>query len=204
MIYAKIIVKNNYERRGDLVLRQYVRAIRKINAGEFLDGDNALVYGTVDELGRFHELLTNNIIDYNGYVVVPEEEYNNICYNVTSKRELLTKVIEQVLFNKKNDLNMEFSTMEELARDRAIELDAYEDHLSRINPYQRVATPSSDCNNFLNKVREINKMRIQDSFSIDEDEYEVKEYIRRPDVKVENEFSFYCPDEDDEYKKYMK
>ncbi len=204
MIYAKIIVKNEYARRGDLVLRQYIRAVKKINAGELLDGDNALIYGTVDEVGRFHELLTGNIIDYNGYVVVPEEEYNNVCYSVSNKRELLTKVIEKLLFNQDNDLKMEFSTMEELARDRAIEFDAYDKHLSRVNPYQRVSLPESDCNNFLNKIKEINKMRIQDSYSIEEDEYEVKEYIRRPNAKVESEFAYYNYDEEDEYKKYMK
>ena len=203
MIYAKIIVKSNYERRGDLVLRQYVRAIKKIKAGKLLDGNNALIYGMVDEFGRFHELFTKKVFDYNGYVVVPLEEYTDICFTVGYKRELLTKVIDEVLFENKSDLNIEYSTMEELARDRAIELDAYEAHLSRVNPYQRVATPATDCNNFLNKIKEINKMKIQDSFSIEHDEYEVREYQRRPESNDDFNFPYYEAD-DDEYTKYLK
>ena len=63
MKYAKIVVKNNYEKRGDLVLRSYIRALRKINEERLLDGENALIYGIIDDENKFHELFTDEIIE---------------------------------------------------------------------------------------------------------------------------------------------
>ena len=30
MKYAKIIIKNNYEKKGDIVLRSYIRALKRV------------------------------------------------------------------------------------------------------------------------------------------------------------------------------
>ena len=78
MEYAKIVVKNNYEKRGDLVLRSYVRALRKIQEGRLLDGDNACIYGVIDDEKKFHELFTNIVIDYDDYVLVYVVEILNL------------------------------------------------------------------------------------------------------------------------------
>ena len=52
MSYAKITVKSDYEKRGDLVLRSYVRGLQKIEADLLLDNDKAYIYGIVD-LNKF-------------------------------------------------------------------------------------------------------------------------------------------------------
>ena len=36
MEYVRIVVKDNYEKRGDLVLRSYIRGLKKINANVLL------------------------------------------------------------------------------------------------------------------------------------------------------------------------
>ena len=67
MSFARIKIKNNYEKRGDLVLRSYIRALKKAKANLLLDGDDAYVYGVVDKNGTFHELFTKETLNaFNG------------------------------------------------------------------------------------------------------------------------------------------
>lgn len=180
MKYAKIIVKNNYEQRGDLVLRNYVRALKKINATNFLDGTNALIYGIVDDNGEFYEMFTREKVDFDDYIVVDQKEYLNAF---SSKSDLLLKVMQKVLFNKDVDLNMVISTVEDLAGDNMEEFNAYCDFYSRINPYHRLneEKPSTynECNNFRRKLNEIKTMKRLDSMPFDFDEYEVVENPKR-------------------------
>ena len=178
---AKIVVKNNYEKRGDLVLRSYIRALRKINAGVFLDGDNAVIYGIVDNSGIFHELYTDEVIDYDNYLpVIAEELYRPLDMN-EEKKALIKKIINKVLFGKNVDLDIEISTIEELSEDRAIEFDAYNNYLSRINPYQRLNTSNpdslNDYNNFSRKLEEIKVMKELDRQRRDVDFYSVYDYV---------------------------
>ena len=145
MEYAKIIVKNDYEKRGDLVLRSYIRALKKVGkAGELLlNGDEGIIFGVIDLDGNFHELFTNNIIDYNGYSKLTQSEYNNLCdifVNLEDEKvSLLQNIMEAVLFDEKIDLGFEISTMEELSKDRYVEFDAYNDYLSRIDPFPKLS-----------------------------------------------------------------
>ena len=44
MEYAKIIVKGDYNTRGDLVLRSYIRALIKIKAVELLENGRDIEY----------------------------------------------------------------------------------------------------------------------------------------------------------------
>ena len=140
MEYAKIIVKNDYEKRGDLVLRSYIRALKKAGkAGELLlNGDEGIIFGVIDLDGNF-----NNIIDYNGHSKLTQSEYNNLCdifVNLEDEKvSLLQNIMEAVLFDEKIDLGFDVSTMEELSKDRYVEFDAYNDYLSRIDPFPKLS-----------------------------------------------------------------
>ena len=182
MEYAKIIVKNNYEKRGDLVLRSYIRALQKAKVGKFLDGENAVIYGFVNEEGLFHELYTGEVIDYDDYVeIIAEEMYRAFGLSDVEK-ELIKKLNEKILFGKDVTIDFEISSMEELAMDRKIEFDAYDIFLSRINPYQRLENNPrgyNDYNNFSRKIEEIKKMHELDQRKPSYDEYEVVENPKR-------------------------
>ena len=184
MKYAKIIVKNNYECRGDLVLRSYIRALEKVNAIRFLENGNAVIYGVVDNDNTFYELLTNEIINIDNYVFVDVIELFDAEFMPDNIRDLMKKINEKILFGKDVELGFEVSTIEDLAKDRAIEFEAYDRYLSRINPYQRLTSDNmnsvNDYNNFLRKVEEVNIMRRKDNNrTIEYDEYEVLENPRR-------------------------
>ena len=181
MKYAKIIVKPCYERRNDLVLRNYIRALKKLNAISFLDGDNALIYGIVDDNGKFYEMFTKEMIDYNYYELIDRDEYFNAFSSISDISIALKKVIEKLLFNKDVDLNLEVSNMEDVSKDFKVEFEAYSKYLSRINPYHRLTDISmnNECNNFLRKIKEIKVMERMDSIPYEIDEYEVVENPKR-------------------------
>ena len=191
MKYAKIVVKSNYEKRGDLVLRSYVRALKKVGEKGFLDGDNAFIYGVIDDNNRFHELFTNEIIDYDNYVLVDVDEIFDAYYTRDEHYELLNKIMHKVLFDKNNNLDLEISTMEELAEDRSIEFDAYDSFLSRINPYMRLSSDNQELynayNNFLYKIEQIKIMKRIDQAKRDVDSYEVYDYLERPEEEIVEE-----------------
>ncbi len=179
MEYARITVKSDYNKRADLVLRSYIRALIKSNIkellsdlicdykGPYLNGDRAYIYGIVDDNGLFHELFTGNIIDYSDYEIVSENEYNSLINLSLDKKDIIRKVIEKVLFRKENDLDINISNMEELAVDRGIEFTAYDRCFSLINPYHFSGENEShdDYDNFLRKIEKINKMKSLDGDS---------------------------------------
>ena len=178
MEYAKIIVKSDYEKRGDLVLRSYIRALKKVNGVELLDGDNALLYGMVDEFGNFYEFFTKEIIDFDNYEIIPFEEYIDICFLPKEKKEIIKKVIKKIIFEKNIELDMDSSTIRELAIDRLIEFQAYNNYLSRINPFTRLDDQSNmfAYNSFQSKLKEIKKMAELDEKQDFYDEYDIVNY----------------------------
>ncbi len=178
MEYAKIIVKNDYEKRGDLVLRSFIRALKKANGVELLDGDNALIYGMVDEFGRFYEFFTKEIIDCENYVIIPLEEYIDVCFMPREKKDTLRKIIEKLILEKDIELEIDSSTIEELAKDRLIEFKAYNNYLSRINPFTRLDEQSNmfAYNSFQYKLKEIKKMAELDEKQDFYDEYDILNY----------------------------
>ena len=188
MEYAKIIVKNNYEQRGDLVLRSYIRALRKTGVGRLLDGENAVIYGVVDNNGRFHEFFTNKVINYDNYVLVSIDELYDVDMIPNNRKELLKKIMEKVLFGENVNLDFEISTIEELAKDRAIEFDAYNSFLSRINPYLRLSESDNQelynaYDSFAQKIKEIKKIKELNKSVDNYDEYAVSDYIERPNTE---------------------
>lgn len=190
MEYAKIVVKYNYEKRGDLVLRSYIRTLKKIQEGRLLDGDNGFIYGIIDEDKKFHELFTNQVINYDDYFLVDAVEIFDIATMPDNRKEFLKKIMENVLFGKNIDPDYDISSVEELAKDRAVEFDAYNNCMSRINPYQRLGEKSyesyNDYNIFLRKIEEINIIKKRDNIEIERDEYEVRSYIPRTTDKEEH------------------
>ena len=193
MKYAKIIVKNNYEKRGDLVLRSYVRALKKIKAKLLLDNDNAFIYGKVDEEGRFHEWFTKEIIDFNHYENASVDEILGLSYLSLTKIDQIKKVIKYVIFNKNIDFDFEISAIEELATDRAIEFEAYNNFLSRINPYMRLGDNEDQniynaYNNFACKINEIKNMDAMNKKVIDYDGYDINNYYEevRSDIDTDD------------------
>jgi len=192
MEYAKIIVKNNYEKRGDLVLRSYIRALKQIEINILLENDNGLIYGTVDDSGKFHEFFTGLIIDYDNYIFASYKEFSQLYFLSDKGFTFLRKINEKILFNQDNDLDIEISNIEDLAFDRAIEFEAYNNHLSRINPYQKLSEENmdsfNDYNNFIAKIKEIKRMKLIDNLKSGSDEYEVNSYISKPNYEEDYEY----------------
>ena len=190
MEYAKIIVKNNYEKRGDLVLRSYIRAIKKANAGKLLDGENALIYGVIDDNNNFHELFTNRVINYDNYVPVSIDELFAVSKVSSDKKALLEKIMNTIIFGDKIDIDFEVSSIEDLAKDRAIEFDAYHHFLSRINPYLRLSEIDNQdlynaYNNFLYKIREVMIINKKNNKIQNYDEYDVDRYQEKPNNETD-------------------
>lgn len=186
MEYAKIVVKNNYEKRGDLVLRSYVRALKKAGkAGELLlNGDEGFIFGVIDLDGNFHELFTNNIIDYNDYSKLTTSEYNSLCkvfVDLSDEEvELLQAIMATVLFEEKRDLGFDISTMEDLSRDRYVEFDAYNDYLSRIDPFPKLTNNDDKRLSYafnilslkIKAIKEMKRIDSRDSY----DNYDIANY----------------------------
>lgn len=186
MDYAKIIVKSNYDKRGDLVLRSYVRALKKVGkVGELLlNNDEALIFGVVDLEGNFHELFTNNVIDYKDHSKLTKNEYESLCQIFVdlsdAEVELLQSVMENVLFDEKRDLGFEVSTGEELSVDRFVEFDAYNNYLSRIDPFPKLGHDDDLKRAFafnmlsykLQAIKEMQRLDAKDSY----DQYDIINY----------------------------
>ncbi len=149
MKYVKIVVKSDYENEGDLVLRSYVRALKKANLKPFLDGDKGIIYGEVKEDGVFHELLTGKAIDYDEIEELTISDVERLFNKEPWDLETAKKIIRKIIFREKVELDFEVSTMEENAMDRAIEFEAYNECLSKINPYMRLGEVTED-NNYFN------------------------------------------------------
>jgi hypothetical protein len=108
MNYAKIIVKNEYENDGDLVLSNYIEAIKKANINIllglnlFTNMETAFIFGIIKEDNRFHELFTDRIIDYDNYEIVPEDGVIPLRY--LSKEEVvkIRQIMNRVIFTEEN------------------------------------------------------------------------------------------------------
>lgn len=200
MDYARIVIKSNYEKRGDLVLRSYIRAIKKLKVNALLcndltsDIEKAYIYGEIKDDGKFYELFSNRVIDCDNYEMVPDEEISFFRGIPLSKIYKIKKVIEYVLFNRKLEFDFEVSSAEELAEDRAVEFRAYNSLLSGINPYPRLGENDNKAinnayNNLQYKLKMIKKMKEIDQSVIEHDQYEVREYYANDNTYREDDES---------------
>ena len=184
MNYSRIVIKSNYEKRGDLVLRSYIRAVKKLKLNALLCNDllshneKAYIYGEIKEDNKFHEFITDKVIDFDNYELISDEEIEVIRQLPLSKLVQARTVFEHVLFNKPYDGKLEISTMEDLANDRSVEFDGYDKFCSSINPYRRLSSNEDPIlynayNNFLFKIKMLNRMKKIDTEPIEYDQYEV-------------------------------
>ena len=175
MEYAKMTIKSDYRQRGDLVLRSYIRAMIKTLTPELLDINNdyeklinykgpylcdidkAYIYGIVDDNGVFYEIFTWQAIPYANYELISMEEFNDIISNFPfNKIEEIKNVIEEIVFDKNKKVDYSSQFIEELARDRAIEFEAYYNYLTNVNPYEE---PLNGYNDFMYKCKSLRKTR---------------------------------------------
>lgn len=158
MGFARIVVKNNYAKKGDLVFRRLIRAYQKIGAKSLVNGDRAIILGIVTD-GVFHELFTGKPIEYSYYHDISDEKAVPVIERLKSDEELwfnIELVIRNLVFKEhvvlpyEEDINAPFE-------DRKIEAEAYECGLGPIDPYDRGAFENTSdamefANNFADKV----------------------------------------------------
>ncbi len=158
MEFGKIVIKNDYEKKGDLVLRSYIRALKKIGATTFLDGDNGYVYGIIAD-GVFYELLTGKPINYNIFEPVTDMDRERLMKCSEQEAAMTRLVTEKVIFNAIDDIGFEISSMEDLANDRTIEYNANNKGLSAIDPYSVFEGLLNGYNSFSHKCKKIIKRK---------------------------------------------
>lgn len=155
MVVARIVIKEKYEKKNDLVLRSYVRALRNIGDNPYIEDDKAYLYGIIGDDNKFHELLTGEIIYYSNYEFLDENELKKSMDSVSvNVIYAISQIIKNIIFNKNSQYDI--LEMEELAKDRAIEFDAYIKELISHNPYSE---PFNGYNNFAFKCSEIQKVK---------------------------------------------
>lgn len=149
---AVIPIRYTYAEQGDIVLRKYIRALKKAKLKGLMrfDDDFAYVVGEVDEEGRFIEFFTRREIPYACYMPANKNVVDYIAKITTKEKELLTMIMRWALFNERVYLDFEPSTLEERDSDITEEARAYNLGHSAINPYEGDVT---DYNNFLVKVK---------------------------------------------------
>lgn len=135
MEFVKVIYKNDYdsvEMRGK---RPLLRAYNKLGISTFIDEEDPFVLGYMVN-GSIHEFLTHVEINASEYEVV-DTNYVKSCVGKCDNIELekLHKLF-LVIFNQQQiDLGCEISNSDEIAKDRAIQFEAYNNNLTSINPY---------------------------------------------------------------------
>ena len=72
MFLGKIVVKNNYGKKGDLVYRPLVRAYQANGLNSFIDGDSVYLLGIVRN-NVFYELFTWKSIPFADYEIISYE-----------------------------------------------------------------------------------------------------------------------------------
>ena len=154
MKFAKIVVKYDYEEKGDLVFRPLKRAYEKMQFSPLIENNNAILLGIVRD-NNFYELFTWKEIPFSKYQEIELEEFYNIIDNFSmDKVSLLKKTINALIFNKNKEIDNSVYAIEELAKDRAIEFDAYDNDLTSINPYNE---PLNGYNDFSYKCKILEK-----------------------------------------------
>ena len=156
MVLARIIVKNEYEEKGDLVFRPLIRSFIENGISLIVDNNKAMILGLVQD-DVFYELSTWKPIHYSGYEIISSEEFGKIIDNLSVENlHVLRKIINELVFYKNDDMHINPGMIEELARDRGIEFTAYNESLSIINPYEE---PYNGYNDFMYKCQVLEDMK---------------------------------------------
>ena len=156
MKFAKIVVKYDYEEKGDLVFRPLKRIYEKMGFTSFIDNDDTILLGIVRD-NDFYELFTWKKIPFSIYQEIDLKEFYDIIDNFPmDKVSLLKKTINALIFNKNKEILDNMYNIEDLARDRAVEFNAYDNHLTSINPYDE---PLNGYNDFSYKCKVLEKRK---------------------------------------------
>ena len=151
MVLGKIIIKSDYENKGDLVFRPLVRAFLQNGFVNFIQGDKVFLLGVIKN-NTFYELFTRKVILTSDYEIISAYEFKDIIDSLSEDQiDALRDAINNSLSSKDY-----YSTMEDLADDRAVEFNAYNRNLSKINPYEEPLNGYSD---FEYKCKKLEKKR---------------------------------------------
>lgn len=164
MKYAIILVKKEYEELGDFVFRPVVREYEKIGVGNLLSDNGAIILGMINENGLFTEFFTSKEIPTDVYIEINDNDLEFFLDGLTDdQKDKISEVIYKVVFNNHKiddrtieDLKLDFAID---SHDRGIELDAYENGLSLINPFD-MRNPNL-YKDFVNKLNVCNKAKLQ-------------------------------------------
>lgn len=143
VLIVKILIKDHHDKIDDLVSRPLVRALKKVGTdsiSKFIDKDGISLYCCLDN-GIFYEVFTQRKLEMDDidYEVVSSKELKDKVKSLTKEEiGMLHTLIRKFIFgeNIKIDLS-KFSTMEDLAKDRAILFKEYNNGLLLINPYDK-------------------------------------------------------------------
>lgn len=139
----RILIKDHYDKKEDLVSRPLVRAFRKLNSNginKFITDDGVYIYA--HKKGYVvTEIVTQKVMKINGfdYEVVNSGELLKIIKSLKENEiAQLHELIRKYVFGENIDIKfMEVSTMEERASDRAMQFKEYNQGLSNVNPYDK-------------------------------------------------------------------
>lgn len=173
LCFAKVVVKNDYQKKGDLVFRPLLRAYNEIGAKALMERGNALLIGMIDRDGVFHELFTGNefyCANYEdmdmGYIYeitksLPKdviEKIQNVINSLIFKKKVEVKTPDKIVYEGVNapDYQDELQKIKENDEDLKVEAKAYENGLSLIDPYDKENL--NGYRDFLYKVSKLNEL----------------------------------------------
>lgn len=173
LCFAKVIVKNDYQKKGDLVFRPLLRAYNEIGVKALIERGNALLVGMVDRDGIFHELFTGNEFFCADYKEMDVGDIYEIKKELSSEDIVnIQNVINRLIFKKKVDVKQddtivyegvnapdyqdELQKIKENDEDLKVEAKAYQNGLSLIDPYDKENL--NGYRDFLYKVSKLNEL----------------------------------------------
>ena len=153
MLFYKIYFMNPYDTEGEIGNRPLARCFQKTGVSYYIEDCNPFLVVYIDEGLFIRELFTtdflrksnicnkpyaeaedvlkfNDLVRFKAVPITKEELYNLLPLGANKE---FVKAIEKAVFNIDNDF--ELSSMEELSEDRYVQLSAYQDGLTTINPY---------------------------------------------------------------------
>lgn len=155
MAYAKVNIKGNYKEQGDLVFRPLLRAYQKLGIIDMQKDESIPLIGIAYN-DEFYEFTTWKKMDNVDFQIISREEFISLLKMIKIENiSLLRMMINQIVFYEGTGMEQEISSMEDLALDRRIDFEGYNNNLTNINPYQE---PLNGYNDFGYKCKMKKKM----------------------------------------------
>lgn len=156
MFFAKINVKRDYEEKGDLVFRPLSRIYEKLKTAYSTKDKIVPLIGIVYK-NDFYEFTTWKKIADAEYEIIDFEEFEIIINNLKLENlKNLREMINYSIFNELSKKDFGISNIEDLAKDRWIDFEGYNNSLTNVNPYQE---PLNGYNDFNYKCKMMKKMK---------------------------------------------